>query len=499
MFHGAPSATNRCYVPAGGDSAAQSSRAVRERVHRQVAIYGNRPTLSAKESFHEILRCKDMYSVDQSNVAEYTYDKVTILTAGVEPKDVETVLPGPLIPIVQNPEAFILRSEQELTQRGGDDDIIRPYWDPTLAGNAEERRRLILRLNALGLVGFRRKIRCQVGMFTVHKKNGTQRLIVDARQANRVCRRPPHGDLGTVTALTQVWTPRRDPEEISAQGHGASVDLYNGFYQFRARSLGSLFGIDFPERAEVWGIDSVFNEETGREEPIRKDELVFAVFEGLPMGFSWSLFLCNETISYAGLRAGCTRLHGRRPAPSLDEVVVSPYVDNVNVLGHGKEAVKQKLEATMLELHEFRLHEVEPASVTKEMVGIILDGESAQFRPKPSRVWRLFLALEHVLSLRKMTEKAMQVLVGHLVNHFQLLRPALSVLDSCYRFIGAGTRNSKALDHRVRWELRVCQGLVFMAGHSFSLRPCPMHWLLQRCVPLRLCSACHTPYRIRDQ
>lgn len=49
---------------------------------------------------------------------------------------------------------------------------------------------MIRRLHELGLVSFRRRILCQVGLFVVHKKNGTQRLTVDARQANRVCRLP---------------------------------------------------------------------------------------------------------------------------------------------------------------------------------------------------------------------------------------------------------------------------------------------------------------------
>eukprot|EP00971_Amphidinium_carterae_P100665 1991632-Amphidinium_carterae.1 len=66
------------------------------------------------------------------------------------------------------------------------------------------------------------------------------------------------------------------------------------------------------------------------------------------------------------------------------------------------------LDAAMLELREFRLHEVEPAVMEKELVGIILDGVTAEFRPKASKVWRLFLALEFALTLPKITEKAVQ-------------------------------------------------------------------------------------------
>eukprot|EP00971_Amphidinium_carterae_P159826 3168755-Amphidinium_carterae.1 len=150
MFQGTPYATSGCNLPLVAESTVQLS--VRKRIRQRVALYGDRPALSAKDSFHEILRSKDMYSVDQSSVAEYQYEKVTILTAGVVPKDVEAVLPVPLLPIVREPETYILRSEQELLERGSDDAIVRPYWDPVLVANSDERRRLILRLHALGLV-----------------------------------------------------------------------------------------------------------------------------------------------------------------------------------------------------------------------------------------------------------------------------------------------------------------------------------------------------------
>eukprot|EP00971_Amphidinium_carterae_P120902 2395079-Amphidinium_carterae.1 len=73
-----------------------------------------------------------MYSMNESSVADYQYEHVTILTAGIVPRDVDEVLPMPLQPIVRSPESYILRSEQELQEHGQDDAIIRPYWDPVL-------------------------------------------------------------------------------------------------------------------------------------------------------------------------------------------------------------------------------------------------------------------------------------------------------------------------------------------------------------------------------
>eukprot|EP00959_Pyramimonas_sp_CCMP1952_P268237 5608721-Pyramimonas_sp.AAC.1 len=77
-----------------------------------------------------------------------------------------------------------------------------------------------------------------------------------------MCRRPPHTWLGTVAALGSLdLSDSSIGSDGPADVYAASVDLYNGFYQFRNRKLGSLFGIDFAERADVWGVSEIFDEE----------------------------------------------------------------------------------------------------------------------------------------------------------------------------------------------------------------------------------------------
>ena len=54
------------------------------------------------------------------------------------------------------------------------------------------------------MLTFRRRINSKVGLFFVWKKNGTIRLIVDARSTNLKHKPPPRVQLGSVAALAEV-------------------------------------------------------------------------------------------------------------------------------------------------------------------------------------------------------------------------------------------------------------------------------------------------------
>ena len=63
----------------------------------------------------------------------------------------------------------------------------------------------------------RRRIKSEVGLFFVHKKNGDIRMVVDARRTNALHHRPPPVHLGSVEAFSDIdWS-----EAVAA--HGAAV------------------------------------------------------------------------------------------------------------------------------------------------------------------------------------------------------------------------------------------------------------------------------------
>ena len=81
---------------------------------------------------------------------------------------------------------------------------ITPYWDPRLRGERATRIKFFRRLVDLGLGTFRTGIRGSIGLFFVRKKNGDQRMVVDARVANAMHRRPPVTELSTPGALSYL-------------------------------------------------------------------------------------------------------------------------------------------------------------------------------------------------------------------------------------------------------------------------------------------------------
>ncbi|CAK0804818.1 unnamed protein product, partial [Prorocentrum cordatum] len=375
---------------------------VRQRVGRLVSSAGDAPAdLKPHDALQELLRVKDLYTVEPSHLGSFDVERVKVLSAGVSVMDMEDLLPPDQRAMLADPEGQILRNSSELEYDSG---AFAPYWGPKLRFDTSERRRLILRLAELGLVGFRTSIRARIGIFVVKKKDGFQRLIVDAREPNRLCRRPPHSWLDTVTALTGVdlsdsairATSQDDGDLSWVQPSAGCVDLYSGFYQFRNRRMGSLFGIDF--------------------------------------GASLAVRL--------------------------------PYVDNANVIGITAESTQRALEHVKRDFDAKHLdfHEENAASPELQLLGVVFDGVRRQIRPLPRRTWRLHLALQEVIRRGFASGRVVQILVGHLVHHFQLARAALASLDKVWAFIGEHYDDEAELWDSVRWELEVAGWLVFMAG-----------------------------------
>ena len=78
---------------------------------------------------------------------------------------------------------------------------------------------------------------------------------------------------------------------------GASADLCDGFYQFRARHLASWFGINIRGvTAGDLGITKIYHEDKRREVNVFPEMFVWPCFEALPMGWAWAPWVCHETL-----------------------------------------------------------------------------------------------------------------------------------------------------------------------------------------------------------
>ena len=150
----------------------------------------------------------------------------------------------------------------------------------------------------------------------VAKKDGNLRLILDCRPVNECCKDPPYSNLATPSGigginLSDEWFQKCESEDLPSMSdfdfaelgdfdvHAAGVDLEDGFYQFLAPSVSSWFGLGEQYTAREAGIDRVFDEDTRTMVPISPDEMVWACFGGLSMGWNWALFFCHEALSSA--------------------------------------------------------------------------------------------------------------------------------------------------------------------------------------------------------
>ena len=159
-------------------------------VWRRVASHGGPPDLDADEALQQMTA--NLYSQEAAHLV------ATDWRLGVKPA--EDLLPPEVSIYLKNYQYFIEKFPAELEADVNGPDPVEPYWDPGLRSDSGRRFELYRALDSSGLLTFRRRRKGRVAFFTVAKKDGMQRLIVDARDADAKQKRPP---------CTQLSTPSR--------------------------------------------------------------------------------------------------------------------------------------------------------------------------------------------------------------------------------------------------------------------------------------------------
>ena len=86
-----------------------------------------------------------------------------------------------------------------------DEQVPEPYWDEVLRSDHTAYVKFLNGLVRAGYVGFRRRIRSSVGVFRVPEKDGTLRMVIDARKTNSLFRAPPRTSLSPGAAMAAIW------------------------------------------------------------------------------------------------------------------------------------------------------------------------------------------------------------------------------------------------------------------------------------------------------
>jgi len=68
----------------------------------------------------------------------------------------------------------------------------------------------------------------------------------------------------------------------------------------------------------------------------------------------------------------------------------------------------------------------------------------------------------------------MEVVLGHVVHHYMLLRPALAALDHMYRFVSKHRGGAGFFGPPLIEEIRTVRGLIFLAGVDMAARWSPL-------------------------
>lgn len=131
-------------------------------------------------------------------MVSFVRSKVSLPKGQHDPVSLLGVLPALERSQLMNFESEMLLSEEEraaVLEKGLEGDM---YLDPVLSNNTQAYHGFIADLFSCNILGFTSRPKMQVGAFFVSKKNGKQRLVIDARRANRLFRTPPSTCLGSV-------------------------------------------------------------------------------------------------------------------------------------------------------------------------------------------------------------------------------------------------------------------------------------------------------------
>ena len=366
-------------------------------LRRRISQHGPRPHMTESEALAEISSGSHLYDKQEglpSHLAEFDITKIKILQRHIRPSLAADLSSSLVRGYLDHFREMIEKPARELESQSFKDALPVPYWDPKLRKSRRQRIALYQGLWRRDLLTFRRREKGRIGVFTVKKKDGWQRLIIDARVPNASHQRPPATRLSTPASLISL---DYSPETMEANGFG--------FYNFLVPELASWFSTGdwfSTHQLEELGLlpSTVYDDLLGHETPVQEGEMLVPCFAGMAMGWSWSLFLANEAIVHqCSIPRGQLQddmIRDRAPAPAIlpDRPAVGIYVDNIHVFGGRAGQAGERMSDIAEQFSRlgipYTVDEVESA-LEMDSLGLRLDfkGRVAAF-PKPSLSWRLW-------------------------------------------------------------------------------------------------------------
>ena len=326
----------------------------------------------------------------------------------------------------------MLRDPAEWSLLVADSGIASPYCDPKLRHNPKEYAAFLKRLDAAGMLRWRKACgpeRATVGVFFVFKSDGESlRLIFDTRWANLAFQEPASTRLPTASAWSNV--------ELAGDAVMAQGDIQCAYYHLRLPA-----GME-----EFFTLPSLSNRFLGLD-AISGDSV--SIHDGLvpmivvaPMGWSWALHFCQSTVVRALEEEGFSpyqRVEDGAVAPALlvpSAMLAAGYVDNFAIVGGQADSVTAARDRVKVNLERkgLPIHDMGDATHVSIFTGLEFDGKRGTLRARGDRLRRLDQALRAAERRGRMSGPAMSALLGHCTWAMLCRRETLSFLSAMYAF-----------------------------------------------------------------
>lgn len=476
----------------------QAQRAALQRIH---AAHCDRPKPAEQQSsqaaLRQLLKQGSSYG-GPGELASFVRDQVSLPRNQGSPVSLLEILPEEERTTLEDFEAAMMLTPEErgaIIEKGLDNLC---HMDPVLANSKKKYHQFVADMFTSGLIGFTTEPRSQIGAFVVTKKNGKQRLIVDARRTNRLFRTPPSTLLGSM----ECWGRLESDSEFFV----AQEDVKDFFYRLGIPlELGRFFCFPCID-PHALQTEIGYMPEDLRALVHRDGRGVFPCMKVLPMGFSWAFHLAHQAHVEITKRA-------LPRTPQIKDKAVMPrfgegkhraatgaliYADNNNHIGVQRQAVEQE-HTTMLGAlaqHGLDYHEVIEATSLAESLGVRIDGLTGRISATSTRDWRLHKALEALILRPSISGEEFQKIVGHLTIRAMMHRGLMSILRHVYTFIEQCYSQRTRLWQSVADELWLFKSLMVL-GLNESFTPWDP-WLLCTDASLTGYAVMESKYHMED-
>ena len=373
-------------------------------------------------------------------------------------------------PYLNAPNQRMLRSSTEYAAAIEAFGVASTYLDPVLASSRKRYVQFVNDLLTADSVTAVCYIYAEAGVFFVTKKDGTLRLIIDARKGNQYFKKPPWVDMLSGEGMARVEVTLEQLADLCI----ASGDVKNAFHHFAIPLwLSRYFGLP-PVRAS----DLNLTGKTIDGKLLASADLVYPVPRTLPMGFSWAMFFCQHVGLDLHRRAQLPRslswVADRAPPAIIsdpEDGLLWNFADNFGNVCSTRPRANLMLGSVIDVAKQSGLlvHDIQWADGRGQNLGYDVRASSGSVSHTALRAVRTREAARALARRRTASGRAVQLTNGHLSFVGLLCRGSLSVLNTAFRFALAAYLEPQPIWETVRKELLAFAGLMPLIVADWTL------------------------------